>query len=261
MCSSDLVISGVDFLKQINLGNGQKLSGNVVVIGGGNVAVDVARAAVRQGAAKVSMISLEKADEMPALPEEIEEAEAEGIEIINSWGPHRIIIENGKASAVELKKCVSVFEDGKFSPKYDICELKKVPADYVITSIGQSVEWGELLNYTTVELNANGTAIADELTYQTADPDIFVGGDIYTGPKFAIDAIAAGKQAAISLHRFVQPGQSLTIGRDRRNFKPLDKDNVDKDAVIQGYDNTPRQRPAYDIKKKNSYEEDRKSVV
>lgn len=255
------VISGVDFLKQINLGNGQKLSGNVVVIGGGNVAVDVARAAVRQGAAKVSMISLEKADEMPALPEEIEEAEAEGIEIINSWGPNRIIVENGKTSAVELKKCVSVFEDGKFSPKYDICELKKVPADYVITSIGQSVEWGELLNYTTVELNANGTAIADELTYQTADPDIFVGGDIYTGPKFAIDAIAAGKQAAISLHRFVQPGQSLTIGRDRRNFKPLDKDNVDKDAVIQGYDNTPRQRPAYDIKKKNSYEDARVTLT
>lgn len=251
------VISGVDFLKQINLGKGQKLSGNVVVIGGGNVAVDVARAAVRQGATNVKMISLEKAEEMPALPEEIEEAEAEGIEVINSWGPNRIIVENGKTSAVELKKCVSVFEDGKFSPKYDICELKKVPADFVITSIGQSIAWGQLLNYTSVELNKNGTAIADELTYQTADPDIFVGGDVYTGPKFAIDAIAAGKQAAISLHRFVQPGQSLTIGRDRRNYKPLDKDNIDKDAVISGYDNTPRQKPAYDIKKKNSYEDAR----
>lgn len=255
------VIAGVDFLKQINLGNGQKLSGNVVVIGGGNVAIDVARAAVRQGAANVTMTCLESPAEMPALPEEVEQAKAEGIVINNCWGPNRIIVENGKVTGVEFKKCTSVFEDGKFAPKYDVCEIKTVPADYVLMSVGQAIEWGELLNYTEVELGRGSTAVADPLTYQTADPDIFVGGDVYTGPKFAIDAIAAGKQAAISLHRFVQPGQSLTLGRDRRVFKAIDKDNVDKDAVIAGYDNTPRQKPAHDAKKDKTYGDTRVTLT
>lgn len=255
------VIAGVDFLKQINLGKGKKLSGNVVVIGGGNVAIDVARAAIRQGAETVNMTCLENSEEMPALPEEIEEAKAEGIIINNCWGPNRIIAENGKVTAVEFKKCVSVFEDGKFAPKYDMCEIRKVPADHVIMSVGQSIEWGDLLNYTAVELGRGNTALADELTFQTADPDIFVGGDIYTGPKFAIDAIAAGKQAAISIHRFVQPGQSLTIGRDRRVFKSIDKDNIDRDAVVAGYDNTPRQRPSQNLKNAGTYKDIRVTLT
>ena len=259
---SEGVVAGIDFLKGINLGNGLPLHGNVVVIGGGNVAIDVARAAVRQGADKVSMFCLEKSEEMPALPEEQDEAKAEGVEIVNSWGPNRIIVDNGRVTGVEFKRCTSVFDENhKFAPQYDVCELKQVPADFVLMSVGQSIEWGNLLYRSKVELDPGGTAIADPLTYQTAEPDVFVGGDVYTGPKFAIDAIAAGKEGAISLHRYVWEGQSLTIGRDRRNFRELDKSGIDKDGVQQGWDNTPRQRPAHKAENEKTYRDTRATLT
>lgn len=252
------VFSGVEFLKNVNLGKKVKLDGNVVVIGGGNVAVDVARTAVRVGAASTAMYCLESADEMPALPEEQDEAKAEGISINNGWGPNRIIVEDGKITGVEFKKCVSVFEDGKFDPKYDENDTIVVAADYVLVSIGQTIQWGNLLKGSRVVTGAGGTAVADSLTYQTAQPDVFVGGDVYTGPKFAIDAIAAGKQGAESIHRYVWPGQSLTIGRNRREFTTLDKDNLDFDAIkAAGFDNTPRQRVAHDKNKAKSFKDDR----
>lgn len=234
------VISGVDFLRKINLGTSVDISGKVVVVGGGNVAVDVARAAVRTDAASVAMYCLESAKEMPATADEIEEAVEEGITIKNGWGPKRIIVENGKVIGVEFKKCTAVFDkDGRFAPKYNEKKTVTVEADCVLVSIGQSIVWGNLLVGLSVDINGNGTAKADDLTYQTREADVFVGGDVYTGPKFAIDAIAAGKQAAISLHRKVWPGQSLTIGRDRRVYKMLDKGDV----VVEDYDHTPRQKP------------------
>ena len=234
------VISGVDFLRKINQGVSADISGKVVVIGGGNVAVDVARAAVRTDAASVAMYCLESGKEMPASTDEIEEANEEGITIHNGWGPKRIIVENGKVRGVEFKKCTAVFDvNGRFAPTYDDNETITVEADYILVSIGQSILWGNLLVGLSVDLNGNGTAKADELTYQTREADVFVGGDACTGPKFAIDAIAAGKQAAISLHRKVWPGQSLTIGRDRRVYKMLDKGDV----VVDDYDHTPRQKP------------------
>ena len=235
------VISGVDFLRKINQGVSADISGKVVVIGGGNVAVDVARAAVRTDAASVAMYCLESGKEMPASTDEIEEANEEGITIHNGWGPKRIIVENGKVRGVEFKKCTAVFDvNGRFAPTYDDNETITVEADYILVSIGQSILWGNLLVGLSVDLNPNGTAKADELTYQTREADVFVGGDACTGPKFAIDAIAAGKQAAISLHRKVWPGQSLTIGRDRRVYTMLDKGSV----VVDDYDHTPRQKPA-----------------
>lgn len=253
------VIAGVDFLRNVALGKPEKLSGNVIVIGGGNVAVDVARTAIRVGAAATTMYCLESAEEMPALPEEQEEAKAEGIAISNGWGPKRIIVEGGKVTGVEFKKCVSVFDGkGAFSPKYDENETITVPADFVILSVGQSIEWGGLLDGSAVKLGRGNTAVADSLTYQTEQPDVFVGGDVYTGPKFAIDAIAAGKEGARSIHRFVWEGQSLTIGRNRRIFKSLDKENLDKEAIMsQGFDNTKRQRPLHDEKKAKSFADDR----
>ncbi len=234
------VISGVDFLRKINQGVPADISGKVVVIGGGNVAVDVARAAVRTDAASVAMYCLESGKEMPASTDEIEEANEEGITIHNGWGPKRIIVENGKVRGVEFKKCTAVFDvNGRFAPTYDDNETITVEADYILVSIGQSILWGNLLVGLSVDINGNGTAKADNLTYQTREADVFVGGDACTGPKFAIDAIAAGKQAAISLHRKVWPGQSLTIGRDRRVYKMLDKGDV----VVDDYDHTPRQKP------------------
>lgn len=234
------VLSGIDFLRRVNAGEVTKLSGKTLVIGGGNVAVDVARTAVRSGADEVTLYCLESRREMPASEEEIEEATEEHIAVNNGWGPKRILSENGKVTGVEFKRCVSVFDaDGRFSPKYDETDTIIVPADSVLVTIGQSILWGGLLANSEAAFNRNGTIQADGFTYQSAQKDVFTGGDCYSGPKFAIDAIAAGKQAAISIHRFVHPGQSLTIGRDRREYKELDK----KNAIVETYDNTPRQKP------------------
>lgn len=233
------VMSGVEFLRNVNLSEERLLNGKVIVIGGGNVAIDVARCAVRSGGEQVSMYCLEKPEEMPALPEEIELAHSEGISVCNSWGPKRIVTENGKVTGVEFKRCVSVFDaQGRFSPQYDENDTFVADAQWVVLSVGQSIEWGGLLNGSKAVLNRNNTLQVDDWTYQTAQPDVFAGGDAVTGPKFAIDAIAAGKQAAISIHRFVQPGQDLRFGRSRRAFIELDKSA----AILESYDNTPRQR-------------------
>lgn len=235
------VVTGVEFLKSANLDEeGTKLSGRTVVVGGGNVAVDVARTALRAGSEEVSMFCLESRDIMPAAKDEVEEAEEEGILVNCSYGPKEIITENGKVKAIVFKKCTSVKDaDGRFNPQYDENDLVTVECENVLLSIGQSIVWGDLLKDTKAEFNPNGTLKADALTYQTAEPDIFVGGDVYTGPRFAIDAIAAGKEGCVSIHRFVNPGQSLTIGRNRREFIELDKDNIN----VETFDNAKRQIP------------------
>lgn len=233
------VMTGVDFLREVNLGRAQDLSGTAIVIGGGNVAIDVARAAVRKGAGETKLFCLETRAQMPALEEEVEEALEEGIGIHNSWSPKRIRTEDGKVRGVEFRKCVSVFDaDGKFNPAYDDQQTCTVEASSVLVSVGQAIDWGKLLDGAGFEFNPNKTAKADSRTLQTSIPDIFVGGDVYTGPRFAIDAIAAGKEAAISIHRFVQPGQSLVIGRDRREYLSLDKEHV----ILEGYDTASRQK-------------------
>ena len=241
------VQTGVDFLRKINLAeevemlpDDIRLSGRTVVIGGGNVAIDVARTALRAGSESVGMYCLESLAEMPAAADEVAEAREEGIVVWNGWGPKEILADNGKVKGIVLKKCVSVFDgNGRFHPVYDENECITVECENMLLSIGQSVEWGELLKDTVVEFNPNGTAKADPVTYQTKEPDIFVGGDVYTGPKFAIDAIAAGKQGCESIHRFVHEGHSLTLGRDLRQFVELDKDDV----VIEEFDNAKRQIP------------------
>lgn len=234
------VMTGVDFLRKVNLGEGLKLEGQTVVIGGGNVAVDVARTAVRVGALKTDMYCLENREEMPALDEEINEALSEGITIHNSWGPKRILQENGKVTGVECKKCLAVFDENrKFSPTYDENETMVVRADHVLVSVGQGMDWGGLLKDSGVQLNPNRTVKADPITFQTGEPDVFAGGDAVTGPKFAIDAIASGKQGAISIHRYVH-GDNLTISRERE-YHPLDKENL----KLEGFDRMPRQRPLH----------------
>lgn len=260
------VMSGLDFLRNVNLEKQADLTGKTIVVGGGNVAIDVARTAIRKGSGEVALYCLESREIMPASADEVEDTEAEGILINNEWGPKRILAKNGKVCGVEFKKCVSVFDEEKrFNPKYDENVTITVECDNVLTSIGQSIQWGNLLDGSKVGLNRNNTAktvpVEDVLTFktatvaglepenyhlptpfevfQTAEPDIFVGGDVYSGPKFAIDAIAAGKEAAESLHRFVWEGHSLVLGRDRRRLHYLDKANAD----LSSYDKVPRQRP------------------
>lgn len=234
------IMTGVEFLHITTDDENYKLDGDTVVIGGGNVAIDVSRTAERCGDGKVTQVSLETRDIMPASPEEIELAESEGIIVKGGWGPKEILSEDGKVTGIVFKKCISVKDEtGKFNPKYDENETMTIPCKNVILSVGQSIEWGSLLEGTKVELGRGNGPVADPVTYQTAEPDIFVGGDVYTGPKFAIDAIAAGKQGAISIHRYVQPHSSLTIGRDPNYYKELDKDDI----LVENYDNTGRQHP------------------
>lgn len=247
------VVSGVKFMRDA-LANGKgKCSGNVIVVGGGNVAVDVARTAVRSGAEKVQMFCLETRDIMPAAEDEVEEAEKENIGIHCGWGPKEIITQNGKVAGITFKKCISVKDkDGRFNPQYDENDTMTVNADYILTSIGQSVEWGRLLDGSKVELNRNQTVQADSFTYQTAEPDVFVGGDVYTGARFAIDAIAAGKEGAESMHRYVWDG-NLKTGRDRNVYHDIDKEN----AEFGNYDNAGRQIPGRNNSKKLSFSDDR----
>ncbi len=236
-------MSAVELLKTVSEDENYPISGNVVVIGGGNVAIDVARTSTRCGADSVQMYCLESRENMPASVEEIEEAEEETVQIHCGWGPKEVLVKDGKVCGIILKKCLSVLdENGQFAPVYDEQETKEVPCEHVYFSVGQSISWGDLLKDSKVELGRGNGAVADSLTYQTKEPDIFVGGDVYTGPKFAIDAIAAGKEGAISIHRFVQPDSSLTIGRNRREFIELDKDNLS----ISEYDNGSRQVPGMD---------------
>ena len=248
------VIPGIDFTKKINLEGEQKLTGSVVVIGGGNIAADVARTAVRCGAESVTLYCLEGYDEMPMGEEDRSECEREGIAVRAGWGQTEVLTQDGKCVGVSFRKCVSVKNaEGRFDPKFDDSVTETAYCTTVLYCIGQKADWGGILTGTKVEFNPNGTAKADPLTYQTAEPDIFVGGDAYTGQKFVIDAIAAGKEASISLHRWVHPGQTLTMGRDRRIYRELDKTNIIVPTEEQGFDSGSRQIPGYNEAKAKTF--------
>ena len=249
------VKAGIELMREVNLEGKKELSGRVVVIGGGNIGADVARTALRCGAEKVSLYCLEDYDSMPMGVEDRTECEEDGIEIHAGWGQTEILAENGRCSGIRFRKCLSVRNaEGRFAPTFDDNTTEEVPCDMVLYCIGQKVDWKGLLTGTAVELNPNGTAKADLVTYQTAEPDLFVGGDVYTGQKFAIDAIAAGKQGAVSLHRWVQDA-TLTIGRDKREFIELDKNNLLLEEA--SYDNTPRQRIGYNETLRKTFKDGR----
>ena len=230
-------MSGVDFLKRVNQGERPELGAEVAVIGGGNVAMDVARAAVRLGSG-VTVYYRRSEAEMPADRDELEEAKAEGIRFRCLSAPVEIL-GDAAVSGLKLEKMEpgEADEKGRRSVKgtgvYEI-----VPAAAVLTAVGQKVDLGGI----GLGLSAAGTVEADPVTGQTAVPDVFAGGDAVTGPQFVIDAIAAGKEAAVSIHRFIHPGQTLTLGRDRRDYKAFDKATAQIRA--EGFDCAPRQRPA-----------------
>lgn len=246
----------VDFLKHAYENQKQKMDGDVVVVGGGNVAIDCARTAHRFGAKSVKMFCLETKDTMPASLDEIQEAEEEGVIIEPSWGPKEIIKDSkGNVKSIIFKRCTRTIdpETKKFSPLYNEEETIEVDAKYVVFAIGQTIVWGDLLKGTDVTFWHGNYPIADATTYQTADPSIFVGGDVYTGPAFVIDAIGQGHEAAERLHRFVRPNASMTIGLNRRKFISLDKQNL----VIGEYDKSQRQVEPMDssIDHKNSFKD------
>ena len=234
------VESGVSFLSRINQDHTIRLHGDVVVVGGGNVAVDVARSAARATDGKVTMLCLESEKEMPAARDEVEEAIAEGINVMYGWGPKKVLTEDGKVKGIVFRKCISVFNKlHVFEPKFMEDSTITIECSNVLEAIGQSAQWGSLLEGTKVERHLNGTVKHDPVTFETGEPGIFVGGDIAHGARFAIDAIADGKLASESMHRYVHPGQSQTIARDLREFIELDKDNI----VLESFDNAKRQVP------------------
>ena len=231
------VWGGIDFLREVNAGSKPEIGKKVVVVGGGNVAMDVARTAVRLGA-DVTVAYRRKESDMPADPAEVAEAKEEGVKFLFEHKPVEIEGKNGKVAAL-------------------VCEGdKRVPCNAILAAIGQRIELGDL-DLGELKTDEKGRVVADNVTYQTAQPDIFVGGDVLTGPKFAIDAIAQGKQAAISIHRYVHPGHSLTIGRDRLTYHAFDKENVDFDTVKRDYDAGARQVPGKDAAKAVTFRDDR----
>ncbi|MBR0399225.1 MAG: FAD-dependent oxidoreductase [Mogibacterium sp.] len=235
------VMAGIDFMRDVNLRDKKSLKGDVVVIGGGNIGADVARTAIRCGAKSVKLYCLESYDEMPMGPEDRHECEEEGIEIHAGWGQTEIVTKSGKCAGIKFRKCLSVKnEEGRFDPKFDDNDTEEAACSTVLFCIGQKPDWGGLLEGTKVELTKRGTVVADPVTLQTAEPDIFAGGDVLTGQKFVIDAVGIGHAVADSMNRFVHPGNSMTVARDRREFIELNKD----EALIElGWDKTPRQRP------------------
>lgn len=245
------VWGGIDFLREVNLGNKPEIGARCAVVGGGNVAMDVCRAAVRLGAEETYVIYRRSAEELPADPEEVKEAMAEGVKFRYLSAPTEILGEAGKVTDIKLEimELGEPDEKGRRKP-VGTGKFETLPIDSVIAAVGQTVDWGGL-DTGKLEKSAKGTALADALTYQTAEPDIFVGGDVYTGPKFAIDAIAAGKEAAISLHRYVHPGQTLTMGRDRRVYSALNKEHVLLEAAQ--FDHGKRQMPGYSEAKARTF--------
>ncbi|MBR0207518.1 MAG: FAD-dependent oxidoreductase [Oscillospiraceae bacterium] len=248
------VYGGVDFLREVNLGNKPEVGKKCAVIGGGNVAMDVCRTAVRLGA-ETYVIYRRSEDEMPADKEEVAEAREEGVKFCFLNAPVEILGEDGKVKAlkVEIMELGEPDEKGRRSP-VGTGKFETIEVDSVLAAVGQSIDWGTL-DIGALKTGKKGNAIADPVTYQTEQDDIFVGGDVYTGPKFAIDAIAAGREGAESLHRFVNDGQSLTIGRNLREFYELDKDNLLID--VDCFDRPARQPILHDPAKARSFEHDR----
>ena len=251
----DGVFGGVEFMREVNLGSKPAIGDKVAVIGGGNVAMDVCRTAVRLGAKETYVVYRRSEDEMPADKMEVAEAKEEGVKFLFLNAPAEIIGEDGKVKAlkVEVMELGEPDEKGRRKP-VGTGKFETIEVSAVIGAIGQKVDLGGIAPEG-ITFNKNGTIIADAVTLQTSQPDVFVGGDVYTGPKFAIDAIAAGREAAISLHRYVHPGQSLTLARNRRDFIELDKSNLA--IAVESFDNSSRQVPGHDAKKAKSFSNDR----
>ena len=206
----------VEFLCNAALGQAPDLGKKVLVIGGGNVAVDAARTAARLGRGEweITMISLENEVELPAWPWEVEEALEEGIALMHRWGPRRFMVEDGKVKGIELRSVTCVFDEtGRFSPAYDETCLEVLEADSVIVAIGQAPSTSCLTDVDGVSCALNGSVGVDPVTLATDREGVFAGGDMQYGPRIAIDAVAAGKEAAISIERFIR-GEDMTAGRE-----------------------------------------------
>ncbi len=197
------ILWGVDFLRDINLGKDVNIEERVLVIGGGNVAIDVARTALRLGAKEVQLVCLESREEMPAHPWEIEEAVEEGVILNVSWGPKKILGNGENVTGLELVRCTSVFDENRrFNPSFDEKMTKSIKTDMVIIAIGQASDLSFLGEDSGIEVK-RGTIRVDDTTLQTSDPKIFAGGDAVSGAASVVEAIAMGRKAAVSIDKYL----------------------------------------------------------
>jgi formate dehydrogenase beta subunit len=257
----DGVLNGIDFLINVNLGYEASLGRRVAVIGGGNVAVDVARAAVRvvqeasdgsaessaeslqpafdaarmalrTGAEQVSLVSLESREEMPAWKGEVREAEYEGIRVENGWGPKEVVGENGAVSGLRVRRCVSVFDENRrFNPAFSD-EEKLIACDSVILAIGQQADLSFLGEEEGIAVTPRGTLKIDDDLMTTA-PGVFAGGDVAFGPRVLVEAVANGHRAARSIHVYLCGTAQQTVLRRFRVLRGW--------QMPRGYLTTPRQ--------------------
>ncbi len=233
------VLNGIDFLRSVSLGESVSIGKKVIVIGGGNVAMDVAMTAARRGA-EVSLVALEQRGEMPAWEREIKEAEEEGIKIVNGLGPKRFIVKNDRLSGVEFRQCTSVFDEKRaFNPKYDDLDLTTMDADAIIVAIGQAsdVVFAQEQGLPT---SPAGYLQADPITLETTRKGVFAGGDVYYGPKTVVEAIGCGKEASVSIDRYLR-GLDLYTGRELRDSKLT----AITQPVKEKYDPAPRASMAW----------------
>ena len=233
------VSTGIDFLRRVNQGEKPELGSDVAVIGGGNVAIDVARSALRLGAENVTILYRRSRDEMPAADDEIAEAEEEGVKFRFLASPVEIL-GDGKCEGLKLERMELGESDARGRRKaVGTGRFETVPVTAVISAIGQKIDLSGIADF---ETDKSGSVLVSLPSYQTSVADVFAGGDVVTGPKFAIDAIAAGKEGAVSIHRFVHPGQTQNLGRDNRDYKALDASTI---AISVGsFDTAPRQKAA-----------------
>jgi len=213
--NADGVLQGVDFLRDVAMKKEIPIGKDVLVIGGGNVAIDVALCAKRKGADNVTLVCLESRDEMPAWEHEIEEALEGDINIVNSFGPKNFFIDKrNRVSGIEFKTCSAIFDaDGKFSPQYDESACQAFFGDTIIVAIGQSTNLEHITEQNIATTRVGGLA-ADPVTLQTPIEWVFAGGDAFYGPKSVVDAVACGKEASESIHRFIN-GMDLKQGREK----------------------------------------------
>jgi NADPH-dependent glutamate synthase beta subunit-like oxidoreductase len=205
----DGVLWGLDFLRDANLGRQTRVTGRVVVVGGGNVSIDAALTTVRLGAVETQVFCLESRDKMPAYDWEIDQAVDEGILLNCSWGPKAILGENGKVREIELVGCTSVFdEEGIFNPSFDESKTKSAACDTVILAIGQMLDHSFFDEASGIGLTEEGT-VKVGASLETSVDGVFAGGDLITGPASVVEAVAAGKKAAMSIDRYLGGAGSI----------------------------------------------------
>ena len=214
--NGELLDSGLEFLIDVQRGNPKPVGERVLVIGGGSVAVDVAITARRLGARQVTMACLESLETMPAIPEDIEQAHEEGITILPSWGPHRVVERDGKLVGMELVRCTSVFDkDGRFAPAFDPAERTVVEADQVLVAIGQAAD----LSYVGPDLQTErGMIVVKKGTTATSIDGLFAGGDVTGGSATVVQAMAEGQRAAANIEAYLSAAQSAPA---HNGHKPL----------------------------------------